>query len=44
MSDQWDGTYLNGEVPMDTYVWKVEVLFPNDTEARVYIGHVNVLK
>jgi gliding motility-associated-like protein len=44
MSKKWDGTYLNEPVPMDTYVWKVEVLFPNDEENRVFIGHVNVLK
>jgi len=43
MSSQWDGTYLNAPVPMDTYVWKVQVLIPNDEEQRVYIGHVNVL-
>jgi gliding motility-associated-like protein len=44
MSAKWDGTYLNVPVQIDTYVWKVEVLFPNDEEQRVYIGHVNVLK
>ncbi len=40
---KWDGTYKNGEVQEDVYVWKVELTDIFDLKHQ-YAGHVSVVK
>lgn len=40
----WDGSYRNGLVQQEVYVWKIIVKDDVDGDQHEYIGHVTVLK
>lgn len=43
LGEWWDGTYLGTQSPIDTYVWRID-LVEGSGEKRTLFGHVNLIR